>query len=459
MYTFIIRFFTSVTAALAALCLGCQHPDQPGLDGLSPEAFTEVGSDPLKSDWWTAFDSAELDNLVSEAFEGNFNLAISYERLVEARAISRQSSASLWPFLNVEADGRTQDPDFPDGDVLEAGLTAGYEIDLWGRVRSSAKAGELRANASESDFAAAALSLSAEVVRTWVRLLIVEEQGQLLSRQEKANEQILFLLQNRFASGQIQRVDVLRQEQLLEDTRSQLHRNIADTAVLKNQLNVLLGRPISEEVQVSDSELPPIPPLPATGLPGDLVQRRPDIRAAYNRLRAADYSLASAVADRFPSISLRASLLTEESDSVNLFDDWFRSLAGNILLPVIDGGRRRAAVEEAEAVKRQTLYAYGQEILEAFQEVEDALIQESQQAERLGSLTRQFTLAEEALEQLQRQYRNGVSNYLDVLTSLNDKQRLERELLSEKLALYEFRIALYRSLAGPFPVDYPNPLN
>jgi outer membrane protein TolC len=136
-----------------------------------------------------------------------------------------------------------------------------------------------------------------------------------------------------------------------------------------------------------------------------------------------------------------------------LFEDWATSFAGNLLTPIFRGGELNAEVERLEAVKKQRLYEYGQTILTAFQEVEDALVRERKQRESIDRLEEQIALAKKAYDQLKLEYLNGASNYLDVLTALDEIQQLERDLLTAKLSLIEYRIGLYRALAGAFKTE------
>lgn len=450
-----------VTGALLGLFVvsGCrQAPDEMESPVAVPAGFSESGGAMVPDAWWTAFGSPELDGLIEEALEGNLDLGVAWERLRAARAVREQAGAGLWPTLDIEGQGQLRRPEFMDGDQLQLGLSAGYEVDLWGRIRSRTAAEDFRVEATRADYEAAALSVSAEVARTWFGLVVARRQEALLESQVETNETVLRLLRNRFGSGQILRTDILQQTRLVEQTREQLYAAQARSRVLEHQLEVLLGRVPQEGIGLSVEALPGLPPLPETGLPAELVRRRPDMRAAWNRLMAADRDLAAAVAERYPRVTLSGSLFTEENDAINLFDEWIRSLVGNVVLPVIDGGRRRAVAEEAEAVRMQLLNAYGQTMLEAFREVEDALVREDRQRRQLESLEEQLRLARETYEQLRRQYFNGVTDYLEVLTALTDEQRLRRDTLSAQLALYEFRIALYRALAGGTAVARaPNP--
>ena len=162
--------------------------------------------------------------------------------------------------------------------------------------------------------------------------------------------------------------------------------------------------------------------------------------------------LASAVAERFPRLTLSASLSNEITDSEALFDDWLATLAGNLVLPLIDGGQRRAEARRFRSLREQRLYEYGQATLVAFQEVEDALVQERQQQRRMESLREQLALADSAYRQLRIQYVNGAVGYLEVLSALQERQELRRTLITARQELLAFRVALYRALAGGFPV-------
>jgi outer membrane protein TolC len=217
-----------------------------------------------------------------------------------------------------------------------------------------------------------------------------------------------------------------------------------------------MGRPPQQEVDYPFRELPGVPPLPETGIPVELIRRRPDVQTAFNLLQAADRELAAAISNRYPRVSFSLSYSTAVNDTDKLFKDWAYSLAGNLLAPIFYGGELKAEVNRTEAVKQQRLYEYGQTVLIAFQEVEDALIQEEKQIESIQLIEEQVQLARQTIDQLRLEYLNGLSDYLDVLTALDQEQELRRDLLSAKLTLLEYRIALYRALAGGFETEREN---
>jgi NodT family efflux transporter outer membrane factor (OMF) lipoprotein len=451
-----------VTGAAVSLCVGlafaaacAPRTGEVSLPLAPPRSFSESGEEPLPERWWTSFDDPALNQLVEQALRSNFDLASAWQRLRQARAIVERERSSLYPDVDVELEASAREPDFDGGDGLRLGLVSEYEVDLWGRIRSRIDAERYRARATLADYQTAALSLSAEVVRTWFQLIEARSQLSLLDEQVDTNAKVLELLETRFGFGQIRAVDILRQRQLLEATREQRIAAQSRARVLEHLLAVLLGRtPQTGVALAAPRELPEPPARPSAGLPAELIRRRPDILRAYNLLRAANRELAAAISNQYPRLTLSASLSTEENDATDLFDQWVRSFTAGLVGPLIDGDERDAEVDRVEALERQRLYEYGQVTLVAFREVENALIQEKKQAERIESLERQVTLAARAYERLRTEYLNGVTDYIDVLTALTDEQRLRRDLVSARLALLEFRVALYRALAGGFePVD------
>lgn len=431
-------------------CTAQMETTAPPVD--APEQFSDSGTPKVPDRWWTAFENEELNALVDSATASNFTLRSTWERLQAAQAVVDRESANLFPDLEASGQGevRRAQGDAETTETLQVGLSSAYEVDLWGRIRAAVEAERFRAQATRAEYQTAALSLSAEVVRTWYQWAAAQSQLQLVNDQIETNETVLELLQNRLETGQIQGVDILRQRQLVRSTREQRSVVESRAQVLEHQLAVLLGAAPQTGVEPEPDTLPGLPPLPKTGVPMDLVQRRPDVREAFHRLRAADRDLAAAINNQYPRLTLSVSASSAADNAANLFQEWATSFAGNLLAPIFRGGELRAEVDRTESIKQQRLYEYAQTTLTAFQEVEDALIREQKQREQIRELDEQVELGQQAYEQLRLQYLNGTSGYLDVLTALDDLQQLRRDRLSARLTLIETRIALYRALAGSF---------
>jgi NodT family efflux transporter outer membrane factor (OMF) lipoprotein len=429
-----------------------------------PAVFSTDGNASLREKWWTSFEDERLTALVAEATAENFSLRVAWDRLRQARAIAARAGAPLWPTLDGtggatrsvrETDsgpkaGRTYTTD------LSLGLVAAYEVDLWGRIRATNDAALLDVEATRADLQAAAITLCADVARTYFRLVEQRRQRALLIEQRETNEKVLEIVTQQFRRGQVGAADVLQQRQLVENTAGRIVQVESTLAVLKNQLAVLLGRtPGRDDMPVGEAALPGVPPLPRTGVPAAWLTRRPDLRAAVRRIQAADRRVWAARADRLPRLSVTLSASTSAEQVRDLFDNWLASMAANLTAPLIDGGRRVAEVERTRAVLSERINAFGQTYLAAMAEVENALAQEAQQRELVGSLGRQLDFARRATDRVLDSYRKGTTDFTRYLTTLRSYQELQRTHLAARRDWLLFRVDLYRALAGGWELSAP----
>jgi NodT family efflux transporter outer membrane factor (OMF) lipoprotein len=401
--------------------------------------------------WWTAFDDASMNVQIERSLDGNYTLAAAWERLRAAQALTRREASDLLPYLDGIGDAAGLfRSDGPEESLFTLGLEASYEVDLWGRIGSRVEAERLRASATFADYQATALALSAEVARTWFALIEAHAQLALLNEQIQTNLTAQELQEARFALGQIRSPDVLRQRQLVESTREQAVVVRARIDVLEHRLAVLQGVAAQEKTYKVGTVLPSLPPLPSTGLPAELLNRRPDVRRDFLALQAADRDVASAVSAQFPRVNLSASVITAAESPENLFREWIAATTGQLLAPLFNGGRLRAEVARTNAIVRQRFAEYAQTVLIAYREVEDALAREQYQLDRIQLLDSQLKLARQNSAQLREQYLIREVDYLDVLSAITEEQRLQRANLSARLELLQIRIALYLALAGDF---------
>ncbi|MGB7393323.1 MAG: TolC family protein [Pricia sp.] len=454
------RFLCSGMFGMLLLLASCapKIPDiEPPVD--QPENFSYSGEEVVPDRWWTAFEDQQLNVLVDSALANNLNLATVWQQFKAAEAVAKREGADLWPQIEASAQSAISrpEPDFAGGENVQLGVSAAYEFDLWGRIKTAVQAEKFRATASLADYRTAAISLSSEIALTWYRLLAAKRQLALAEEQIATNENIITSIRARFGSGQVRAVDILRQLQLLENTKDQKVVFETNVRLSENQLAVLLGKSPGAALgtpgivlQNSETDFPALAALPDTGLPLELVRRRPDVQSAYDLLLAADMDMASAVKNKYPRLSARLSGQLRANDFQSLFDNWAYSLAGNLVAPLFYGNRLSAEVDRTEAVKTQALFQYGQAVLIAFRETEDALISDIKQKERIAILNKQVELAAKTSRQLRLEFLNGISPYLDVLLALDQEQQLRRDMIDAEAEQLEIRISLYRALAGGF---------
>ncbi len=464
-----------ITISLALLT-SCATPEQRVDTPIDlPRGFSESGEKPLPNTWWRTLEDRKLNKLISDALDTNFDLKVAWARLDQARAVARTESATLWPQLDGAASvsrtvrengadtasrtvsGSSSDSGRTYSDEFSLGLTASYEIDVWGKVRAATDAALLDAKASAADVRAAALSLTAQVATTWYQLVTQRAQLNLLEKQIATNRQYLDLVSLRFQKGAVSVTDVLQQRKLLEATRTEKERTRAGLRTLRHQLAVLLGEVPAHTSFPEKAQLPQLPSLPDTGVPAEVLRQRPDVRSAYLRLRSKRRSVAVAIAKKYPHFSISASFSSAAAEPSALLEKWLASLAGNMTAPILEGGRRQAEVTRSRAAAAQRLHAYGQTLLTAVREVEDALSNEQYQRRALRRIERQLRLSKATMRQLVRKYRNGTADFLHILDELRTLQTLQRQRLSAQFELVRHRINLYRALAGTWDLNRPDP--
>jgi len=428
-----------------------------------PESFSETGLVEMPPRFWEAFGDAELNRFVEQALEKNFTLRQAEDRLLQAQAVLEQTDASFWPTLTGSGSAKrtrtvtnstTTTEDISFANYYSLGLSAGYELDLWGRVNANSSAAGYDVDARELDVTIAAITVAGEITSTWLSLLHNTAQRELLQQQLEIREQYLELieLRNRLQST-TGMIDILQQQQQVAAKNGELIENERQGKVLKNRLAVLLGLTPDQLTLVPSASLPAMPELPETGLPSELLRRRPDVLAVEASLGAANERLRSAVASRFPTISLSSQASASSSKSRDIFDDWFANLAANLLVPIIDGGQRAAAVDQNVAKTEETFHKYSHTVLEALAEVEDAISNEAHQHELVESYKEQARLTAQVAAQSAVRYRNGGLDYLRLLdTQLNEQQVASRTLAARHQEL-QYRLNLYRALAGDWDMD------
>ncbi len=446
------RAWMALLACLLLATTGCatRKPDR-SLPTRELAPLSASGDVIAPDRWWTEFGNPELNHLVEQALGENYELAVALQRLRSARALARREASDLLPDLNGVIGTDSVFGPGPNRTRVSWGLDAAYQVDLWGQIESRVDAERFRADATQADYHAVALSLAAEVARTWFSIIEAEAQLELLQKQLQTNRKGLVAANARFeASAGGGLPDVLRQKQLVESTLEQQVVVRARAEILEHQLAVLVGELPQTAQYKSGTELPELPPLPSTGSPSELLMRRPDVRRDYLAFAAADRDLAAAVSAQYPRLNLTGSLINSADNAETLFRDWFASIGSQLVAPLLDGGQRRAEVDRTAAQVYEQFNAYGQSMLIAFREVEDNLALERYQIQRIERLKTQERFAGEASFALSLRLATEDASFLDILSSVQSEQRLQREILSARLDLILIRIGLYLALAGDF---------
>jgi NodT family efflux transporter outer membrane factor (OMF) lipoprotein len=332
-------------------------------------------------------------------------------------------------------------------------IDVAYQADIWGSIRRTVAANSALAQASAAQLENARLSYQAELAADYFQIQGLDAERQLLVVTVTSYEQYLQLTQDRFDGGVASMGDVAQARTQLETVRAQL----ADLGIARAQfahaIAVLTGRPPSAlAIPSSASQVPP-PPLPS-GLPSNLLERRPDIAAAERQVVAANQQIGVAKAAYFPALTLGGSAGSQAAAIVNLLTVPTRvwSVGAQLAATLFDGGKIRAQVRVSEAAYDATVAGYRQSVLTALQQVEDSLVELRILAEEATIVTRAIAAAQQSLDISTIQYRGGLTNYLQVITaqtSLLQNQRAAVDLLTRRMLA---SVALIQSLGGGWDV-------
>jgi multidrug efflux system outer membrane protein len=414
--------------------------------------------------FWTPFGEAELDALVVEALEHNRNIKVSAALLAAAAARSTIARSFRWPTVDATA-GVVRSKNIFVGlpipgsnapleslsTTYDVGLVAGWEADLWGRLAAGAAAADAAFAASAADLAAAQLSVAAETSRAWFGAREARLQVELAERTVTSYRDSLRVTEDRFAAGLVGALDVRLARANVATSEALLALSLRGQAVASRRMELVLGRYPAAELDVPGSfgDLPP--PVPA-GLPAELLARRPDLAALERQLVSAEATIRERRADRWPRVFLTGSAGRTSDEVSDLLDGDFSvwSFAASLAAPLFDGGRRVAAVEEAEANARAAGEFFAGAVLAAFAEVENALDAEGRLRDQIGHLAVAVDEAQAALGLAEAQYREGLVGIDLVLDSQRSLLLNEASLLTSQRELFINRVDLVVALGGGF---------
>ena len=432
-----------------------------------PEAVKETTAVSPEAEWWREFGNDQLDEVVTAALRNNPSLRLAAANLDGALAQGRIEGANLLPQASLGLNGAKRKQNFigfpipgAEGRVLSTtstntglSLNVSWETDLWGRLRAQKAAVYADAAATAEDLAAARLSIAGQAVKAWLALTEAEEQVHLAERTLSSRQRTEERIHERYRRGLSQPLDVRLTRTQTASVESQLaqQRLAADTA--RRQLEALAGRYPSGALRIAGG-LPELPPRAPTGVPADVVSRRPDLRAAERRAFAASARLRAARASLYPTLSLSGSTGTSAGSALgDLLDGDFSvwSLAANLLQPLFQGGRLRAGATLAEAGLDAAEATWLQTALTAFVEAESALAAEELLARRVEALEVSVIESQAAERLALGRYNRGLADFLGVLDSQRTTFQSESQLLAARREQLTARVDLVLALGGSAP--------
>ena len=416
-----------------------------------------------RGDWWSKFSDSTLDTLESQIEGSNPDLAAALARFDEARDYTAEATAGLFPQIGLGASvsANRQSAQRPLRGVSQptyytadqAGAAVSYEFDFWGKIRNEIASRKALAQASDADLATMRLSLQAELATDYFQLRGLDATAKLLADTVAAYQKALDLTETLFKGKIAAAMDVSRAQTQLDAVRAQVSDVAARRALLEHAIAVLVGKPASDFTIAAETTPFVLPEIPAD-LPSALLQRRPDIASAERAAAAANAEIGVARAAFYPNITFDA-LGGFQSSGQNLLTlaDGFWSLGPSLSLPIFDGGRLKAQERGAYARFRETSASYRSIVLTAFKEVEDnrALLhwlgQESIDTDAGVAAAQKTLTAALAL------YREGATNYLDVVTAQTALLQAQQSALDIRTRRVTADVGLVRALGGGWGVS------
>lgn len=443
---------------LLAMLGGCQSTPAPEFDPApllpnawqhEPEQQDAASSDSL---WWQGFASAELNQLVEQAMNSNFSLQASKLRIEQARAQRLSSSGLLWPQVSGNyqvgrADQWPQHHSHSGSNSDRLGLSVSYDLDLWGRLSAGVDKAIAAEQVSQFDHLSARLALQAEVVAGYLNWLATQDRLAFIAQNLTASEQILRLLETQYRLGAASQLELVQQQAAIATLHSQ--RNDLHNSLLQSQYSLAL----------LTGQQPTALNLTATGLaslawpavsrvqPAQLLQQRPDVRAAIFNLVGADAAVIEAQTAFYPGLTISASL-----GQGDLFFDGGKTLASNLAAsltqPIFSAGRLRAELQRSEARRSEVLANLNQQLLTAVVEAQSALSALHSRQQDLSLQQRQLELAETAYRLADIRYRQGADDFLTLLDAQRSLIARHDSYAQYQLARYQALVDLNRALGG-----------
>ncbi len=469
------RIFLSLTAA-ALLLSGCMvGPDYPGPPRVQVAQWlrgqTEAKSsrlEPVDQQWWKNFNDPVLHDLLVETARENYSVRLAAANIERARGVLDIARAGFFPAISGQAAyqhrRRSENSEFGQfpGISLEtstwtAGFDAGWELDLFGRIRRQAEAGEAAVEAAVYGAEDALVSVQAETARAYMELRAAQALTDIAVNQAELQEKTAELVAAQVEEGQASEYQLARITALAINTRSQVHHYRARAKAAVYALALLNGKPPEELIFLLGQEgvLPIVRDPVHIGLRSDILQRRPDIRQAERVLAARYAALGAAEGSLFPSVNLTGSIGLQSLDAGDFIDIASRTwmVTPSISIPIFNRGELRARVDIAEAEQKAAMLEYEQAVYAALEEVQRAL---SGYAEGLDSLALQEKALKHTVkmtELAEMRYRAGEDDFLNLSDARERLLQAEQGVVETRLATLNRLISLYKALGGGWSID------
>ena len=457
----------AVLASLVLFISGCvNHQAPPQLDKVieSPKQWQQPVLPAVKGDlrnWWSSFNDKDLTRLIQQAGENNSDILIAYQKFLKAKALIQGKKAGLLPEINANSSvnrSRYSNNLKNSFQSLEAvsdirsGISSSWEIDFFGRVKDSINSATLSALSKQEDLNNMRTIISAEVARTYFRYRSLSKQEQISEENIKIQKKYLEFVRARVDSGEAASLEISETETLLHNSKAKLETVKKEKELTLNALSLLSGSPPGtvKENDFEKKSLPEIDKVLSAGLPVDLIRNRPDIRSAEYRVAGNAANLKISEKEYLPRFTLNGSIGLNSSYLKDFLNKGSRtySFGPSFDWRILDFGKIDSEIQVQKAELKENVEIYRKTVLTAFKEVEDNMLSYRLEKKREAHLQNTLAAAEKALELSNTLYKEGLKDYLSIITALTAKQNAEQELTLCKENSSTAIVNLYKALGG-----------
>lgn len=416
----------------------------------------------ISKNWWRTFGDSELNSLMTNLENGNFDLRAAEGRRNQAYAALSIDRSLLYPqVLSGASASRNRGSESDRGGMAggmqtyyndyRVSMSLGYEIDLWGRVRRIVEAGQANANVAEISVNQVKLSLQAQLASSYLALRFIDSESAVLEQALTTRKESLDLARDLFNAGKSSEVDVARAEAELASAKAQLVSLQGPRAALENAIAVLTGRNASN-FSIAKKTITRNAPSVSAGTPVELLGRRPDVFMAERKLAASSAEIGVATANFYPKISLIGSggLSSVKSSDFLKYSSSEFSIGPEVDLPIFQGLRRKADLELAKATHEEALANYQQTVLVAFADVENALASRRAAINEIAAQQDSVAASKKAFDLSNARYREGVASYLEVIDSQREMLNAQLNEVQARGRSFAATVQLMQALGGGF---------
>jgi multidrug efflux system outer membrane protein len=441
---------------------GCMvGPDYKPQDVNAPAQWVGTknteSADKVLLQWWTEFNDPNLTSLIERAMKSNLDVKQAEERIRQARAALGVVDAAFWPAATASASQtRSRSAQGIKSNLLKTGLDAAWELDIFGGTRRNIESAQASVEASVYDSRDVLVTLTSEVATNYINLRGFQQEIIIAKNNLDTQQQSAAIVRKRFEGGFVSALDVANADAQVATTLSQIPTLETSAQQAIYNIAVLLGQQPASllEELFPASSIPVTPPEVPTGLPSEMLRRRPDIRRAEAQIHSATAQIGVAAADLFPKFNLNGSIGVSAVGSKSLnWDNRTWSIGPSASWEIFNAGRVSANIEVQKALQQQSVLTYQQTILTALQDVENALIAYTKEKQRNTALVDSVTANRKAVELSTKLYTEGQIEFLNLLDAQRSLYSSEDALVQSNRNLSTNLIALYKALGGGWSPD------